>query len=337
VIGLRRESEKITMGKASAKGVLAVLLSGLVASAAASEVVDLGQGISLMPGRFVAGEQPDGNSVLIEAPSGIVVFDAGRSVTHTQRILDRLAAAAPEQVILINSHWHLDHSGGLDALRKAYPQALLFANDAAIRNIGAPFLVSYREQLVAGLRNADEPVPEDAKSRAELALIGGSIAFYPTNNVPRSRDVELAGRKVHLGLGNAVSGGDVWLRTDDAGVLIAGDLVTLPAPLLDTACAEIWLDDLNVLWAQDFERLVPGHGRVLAKDEFRIWQLAFEDLMKCSNSRKSAEDCRDGWLKGTRKLEFSDADRALATQVLDHAIPNLLRDEAVQAKYCAGR
>ena len=317
-------------------GLLAALLLGLSAALPAQEMVDLGDGMTLLPGRFVAGEQPDGNSVLIEAPEGLVVFDAGRSVGHTQRILDRLAgqSGAP---ILVNSHWHLDHAGGLDAIRKAHPGALLFSNDAAIRNIGAPFLAEYREQLVAGLKNADEPVPEDARARAELALIAGSIAFYPTNDVPRSRDAELAGRKVHLGLATAISGGDVWLRDDAAGILLAGDLVTLPAPLLDTACAEILIDDLNVLWAQDFERLVPGHGRVLSKDEFRIWQLAYEDLLKCTGSRKSAESCRDDWLKDTRKLDLSDSDKALATQLLDYAIPNLMRNEAVQAKYCDGR
>lgn len=317
-------------------GLLAALLLGLSATLPAQDAVDLGQGMTLLPGRFVAGEQPDGNTVLIEAPQGLVVFDAGRSVAHTQRILDRLAGRS-DAPILVNSHWHLDHAGGLGAIRKAHPGAVLFSSDAGIRNVGAPFLAAYREQLVAGLANPDEPVPEDAKARAELALIADSVAFYPTNDVPRSRDVELAGRKVHLGLGNAVSGGDVWLRADDAGVLLAGDLVTLPAPLLDTACAEIWIDDLNVLWAQDFERLVPGHGRVLGRDEFRAWQVAFEDLVKCADSRKSAESCRDGWLKGVRALQLSDSDRALATQVLDHAIPNLLRNEDVQGRYCAGR
>lgn len=324
------------MRGASVKGLLGLLLGGSMAIVSAQDAVELGQGYTLLPGRFVAGEQPDGNSVLIEAPQGLIVFDTGRSVAHTQRILDRLAAQ-PNAPILVNSHWHLDHAGGLGAIRKAHPGALLFASDAGIRNTGAPFLAAYREQLVAGLKNADEPVPEDAKARAELALIADSVSFYPTNDVPRSRDVELAGRPLHLGLATAVSGGDVWLRDDRAGVLLAGDLVTLPAPLLDTACAELWIDDLNVLWAQDFEQLVPGHGRVLSKDEFRIWQMAYEDLMQCAGSRKSAESCRDGWLKSVRKLDLSESDRALASQVLDHAIPNLLRDEAVQAKYCAGR
>jgi glyoxylase-like metal-dependent hydrolase (beta-lactamase superfamily II) len=257
-------------------------------------------------------------------------------VAHTQRILDRLAnlSGAP---ILVNSHWHLDHAGGLGAIRKAHPGALLFSSDAAMRRIGAPFLAAYREQLVAGLNNADQPVPEDAKARAELALIADSVSFYPTNDVPRSRDAELAGRTLHLGLATAVSGGDVWLRDDAAGVLLAGDLVSLPAPTFDTACAEIWIDDLNVLWAQNFERLVPGHGRVLSREEFRIWQLGFEDLIQCAGSRKSEQSCRDGWLKSVRKLDLGESDRALAAQMLDQAIPSLLRDEAVQARHCAGR
>lgn len=315
---------------------LAAALLCLSATLPAQDAIDLGKGMTLLPGGLAAGEQADGNSVLIEAPQGLIVFDAGRSVAHTQRILDRLAGQ-PGAPILVNSHWHLDHAGGLGAIRKAHPGALLFASDAGIRNTGAALLAAYREQLVAGLKNVDEPVPEDAKARAELALIADSVSFYPTNDVPRSRDAELAGRNLHLGLASAVSGGDVWLRDDSAGVLLAGDLVGLPAPNFDTACAEIWVDDLNVLWAQDFERLVPGHGRVLSRAEFRIWQLGFEDLLKCAGSRKSAESCRDGWLKSLRKLDLAESERALATQMLDDAIPKLLRDEAVQAKYCAGR
>lgn len=323
---------RTTMGS----GLLAALLLGLPVALPAQEAVDLGQGMTLLPGGTVAGGQRSANAVLIEAPQGLIVFDTGRGGAQTQRILERIEAAQSGAPILVNSHWHLDHAGGLGEIRKAHPSALLFANDAAIRNVGAPALAAYREQLVSGLKNPDEPVPEDASARAELSLIGGSVAFYPTNNVPRSRDAELAGRQVHLGLGYAVSGGDVWLRDDAAGVLLAGDLVSLPAPNFDTACAEIWVDDLNVLWAQQFDRLVPGHGRVLDKDEFRIWQLAFEDLVQCAGSRKSDESCRDGWLKGTRKL-LSAEEQAEASRMLDRDIPALLRNEAAQEKACAGR
>ncbi len=323
---------RTTMGS----GLLAALLLGLSATLPAQDVVDLGKGMTLLPGGQVAGGQKSANAVLIEAPQGLIVFDAGRGGAQTERILERIEAAQAGAPILVNSHWHLDHAGGLAAIRKAHPSALLFANDAAIRNVGAPIFAAYREQLVAGLKNPDEPVPEDAAARAELSLIAGSISFYPTNNVPRSRDAELAGRNVHLGLGSAVSGGDVWLREDDAGVLLAGDLVSLPAPNFETACAEIWIDDLNVLWAQKFDRLVPGHGRVIDKDEFRVWQMAFEDLVKCAGSRKSDESCRDGWIKDTRKLLGAE-EQAEASRMLDRDIPTLLRNEEAQAKACAGR
>lgn len=318
------------------RGLLAALLLTFAAALPAQQAVDLGQGTTLLPGRLAGESAADGNSVLLIAPDGLVVFDAGRSTAHTQHILDRIAAAAPAQLILVNSHWHLDHAGGLDALRKAYPDAILYANDAAIRNVGTRSLSSYRERLVASLKNVDEPVPEDASARAELALIGGSIAFYPTNNVPRPRDLELAGRPLHIGLGRAISGGDVWLRDDANQLLIAGDLVTLPAPLLEGACAQVWLDDLNILWAQDFERLVPGHGPVMSRKDFRTWQLAFEDLVQCAASRKSDESCRDGWIKGTRKLLDADQ-RAQATRILDRDIPALLRNADVQSAACSGR
>jgi glyoxylase-like metal-dependent hydrolase (beta-lactamase superfamily II) len=311
----------------------AALLACLPALAAATP---LPEGVTLIPGQFVNGRQPDGNTVIIDGPEGRIVVDAGRHADHTQRIQDRLAAAPDKPVLLFNTHWHLDHAGGLVALRKAYPQAPLYAADRGIRNVGSGFLAGYREQLVAALKSPEVVVPEDAEPRAELALIGGSVAFYPTHDLPRPRAMSLAGRKVYIGAGSGVSGGDSWLRDDASGVLVAGDLVTLPAPLFDTACMAVWAEDLNLLSAARFDTLVPGHGRPLDRDEFLVWYNAFGALQQCVEDGRSAERCRDGWLKDTRKLVTEDADRALASQLLDYYLAGPLTQDA-QARLCAGR
>lgn len=313
---------------------LAALLVACLPAAAAAQTI--AEGVSLIAGSFTTGTQPDGNTVIISAPEGSIVVDAGRHPAHTQRIRDQLAAASAKQVVLVNSHWHLDHSGGLIALRKEFPEAPLYAADRGIRNVGTAFLNGYREQLVAALKSPDVTIPEDAEPRAELALIGGSVAFYPTHDVPRPRDVVLLGRDVHLGAASGVSGGDTWLRDDATGVLVAGDLVTLPAPLFDTACLDVWADDLNVLSAMKFEQLVPGHGRVLSRDEFRIWHEGFTKLQECVARGRPAETCRNGWLKDTRKLVTDEAERAQATQLLDYYLAGPLGEDA-QAKLCEGR
>lgn len=45
----------------------------------------LAAGVELVRGRFVPGSQPDGNSVVLRAPGGLVVIDTGRHAEHTWR------------------------------------------------------------------------------------------------------------------------------------------------------------------------------------------------------------------------------------------------------------
>ena len=67
----------------------------------------------------------------------------------------------------------------------------------------------------------------------------------------------------------AVTAGDVWLFDPATRVLAAGDLVTLPAPFLDTACPERWKAALDRVAHQvvladgarvDYDRLVLATG-----------------------------------------------------------------------------
>ncbi|MCB1552157.1 MAG: MBL fold metallo-hydrolase, partial [Xanthomonadales bacterium] len=85
---------------------------GVSAAAVAAVPVQLTEAVTLLRGRFVAGSQPDGNSVLLRGPDGVIVFDAGRHPEHADALLDSLKGAAAASVVLVNSHWHLDHSGG---------------------------------------------------------------------------------------------------------------------------------------------------------------------------------------------------------------------------------
>ncbi|HET9207300.1 MAG TPA: MBL fold metallo-hydrolase, partial [Burkholderiaceae bacterium] len=94
-----------------------LLLGALGAAAAQPHLLD--HGAEWLPGRFVPGAQPDGNSVLIEAPDGWVVIDSGRHPPHVQAILDRIRASGKPLRAIINTHWHLDHIGGNRALKTA--------------------------------------------------------------------------------------------------------------------------------------------------------------------------------------------------------------------------
>jgi glyoxylase-like metal-dependent hydrolase (beta-lactamase superfamily II) len=53
--------------------------------------VEVAPGVHLLRGTFTPGRQPDGNTIVFDAPQGLVVVDTGRHVAHTRAILDYAA------------------------------------------------------------------------------------------------------------------------------------------------------------------------------------------------------------------------------------------------------
>lgn len=322
-----------------------LLLAALVACAPRRDTPPLpgetiAPDIALLRGTFVAGAQPDGNSVLLRAPQGLVVFDSGRHAAHTQRILDAARATRLPVAAIVNSHWHLDHVAGNALLRDAWPRAEVHASDA-IEGAMRGFLADYRAQLADALAQAPAGSAEAAGWREEIARIDAGARLFPTRPVTATGERTLAGRKVTLGLErNAVSGGDVWLYDPATRTLLAGDLVTLPAPLLDTACAEGWREALARLDALPFATLVPGHGAPMTHAQFAAWRGAYEDLLACAAGDAADADCKAGWLRDAGSL-VPEADRALAASLLDYYLPQVLRAPAARrSRYCdaeAGR
>lgn len=290
--------------------------------------------ITVLRGRFVAGEQPDGNSVLLRGPSGLVVFDSGRHAAHAQRLIDAARASGQPIVAIVNSHWHLDHVSGNAALRAAFPQAGVYASDA-IRSAMGGFLADYRAQLVDMLAKTPASDPQVVAWREEVARIDAGATLFPTHVVDAPRDVALAGRPVHLGLErNAVSGGDVWLFDRSTRTLLSGDLVTLPAPLLDTACAPGWRAALARLDALPFDTLVPGHGAPMTHAQFATWRTAFDHLLTCAASDAQAGSCKAAWLRDAGSLTAPD-DATLASGLLDYYVSQVLRAPASRRdRYC---
>ena len=299
---------------------LAFLLCGSSAEAA----TDVAPGIDLIPGTFVAGTQPDGNTVVFEAPEGLVVFDTGRHREHTQKIIDFANAAKKPIVAIVNSHWHLDHVGGNVMLRKVYPEARVYASgamDDALRG----FLASYRAQLEDAIAKAGDDATKTAPWKAEIALIDAGPSLAPDQRIAESGTRAIAGRTFRVGIeSRAVTAGDVWLYDPATRVLASGDLVTLPAPLFDTACPERWREALGRLEKVDFATLIPGHGAPMSRTAFATYRRAFDRLLRCAASKNAKSVCADGWMNDAGSL-IPSSDEKLARSLLDYYIDGSLR------------
>jgi glyoxylase-like metal-dependent hydrolase (beta-lactamase superfamily II) len=288
-------------------------------------------GVDLIPGTFVAGTQPDGNTVVFRGSDGLIVFDTGRHPEHAQQIIDFARAAKQPVVAIVNSHWHLDHVGGNVRLRQAFPNVRVYAS-AAIEDAMHGFLAGYHAQLEDAIKQAGGDETKTAPWRAELALIDAGPALFPDERIAKSESRTIAGRKLRVGFeDHSVTAGDVWLFDPATHVLASGDLVTLPAPLFDTACPAHWRTALGSLAAVDFKTLVPGHGAPMTRAEFATYRQAFDQLLDCAAGKDAKQKCVDGWMRDAQTL-IPTSDQALARSLLDYYIDGNLRADSKQGE-----
>ncbi|HYD37466.1 MAG TPA: MBL fold metallo-hydrolase, partial [Allosphingosinicella sp.] len=106
---------------------LLILITAVSAPAASP---DGGPGWHLVRGSFEPGRGPDGNSVFLDAPEGLILVDTGRHPAHQEKLLAYAKARGRPVAAIVNTHWHLDHSGGNSEIRAAWPGAEVHASNA---------------------------------------------------------------------------------------------------------------------------------------------------------------------------------------------------------------
>jgi glyoxylase-like metal-dependent hydrolase (beta-lactamase superfamily II) len=313
---------------------LSFCIAALCCADASAASMPVAPGVNLIAGAFVPGQQPDGNSVLIRAPHGLIVIDTGRHIQHTQQIIDFARQANLPIEAIINSHWHLDHIGGNSRIRALYPGVQIYASDALTGAMDG-FLARYKKYLEGVIEKSPHD-PNTQASRDELAIIDNAPSASPTEVVTKSGNRAIAGYPLVLHLeSNSVTAGDVWVFDPATRVLIAGDLVTLPVPFLDTACPARWGIALGDLNNTNFKIIIPGHGPPMHRREFNRYRHAYDGLLACSHSTRSKNECIDGWLDDAGSL-IPDKDRSYAKSMLDSYMDTSLRaNPANIAKLCA--
>ncbi len=302
-------------------------------AAGTASAQEIAPGVELLRGRFVPGVQPDGNTVVFRAPAGLIVVDTGRHAGHSQKILDLAARAGVPIAAVINTHWHLDHVGGNPRVRRAYPQVRVWASGALAQALTG-FLAGYRKQLLDVIATTQDAAAK-ASYESEVAIIDAGPALAPDETVTAAGPRTIAGSSLELGLESpAVTAGDVWVLDPTSGVLAAGDLVTLPVPLLDTACPRGWQAALAHLAAAKFTLLVPGHGPAMTRPKLETYRTGFGNLLTCAASAQSEQACIDGWLRDVGTLIPED-ERDFARVLLQYYVPNALRSNPARtARLC---
>jgi len=289
----------------------------------------------LIPGRVPLDWQgPDGNTVVLDAPQGLIVVDTGRSPTHAQAILDYAKQRRRPIAAIVNSHWHLDHTTGNFDIRQSFPRAKVYAS-TAIEGALVGFLNKGRAQGDKLL--ADSKTPEGQKAQILRGRYRGDHpdTLRPTDPVVRSGPMTMAGRRLDMHLAKfAATEGDVWIYDAASRTAIVGDLVVGLVPFMDTACAEGWSKALDEIAAVPFRTLIPGHGDPMSRADFLTWRKAYNDFVACGWSNVDKQQCVDGWSREAAKF-IDDGHRAYAREAAAYYLDTRLRSSAdEQQKYC---
>jgi glyoxylase-like metal-dependent hydrolase (beta-lactamase superfamily II) len=305
----------------------------LFACAASVSACAAAEPYHLIPGAVPMDKGPDGNTIIFDAPKGLVVFDTGRHPEHAQAILDFAKQRHRPIAAIVNSHWHLDHTTGNWDIRQAYPRVAVYASNA-LEGALATYLKQGREQGDTML--ADPKVPESRKAelRRGRSVVDHPERIRPDNVVGKSARMMIAGRAFDVHLSRfAATEGDVWLYDPKSRTLLAGDLVVGIVPFADTACAEGWARALGDIERVPFVTLIPGHGDPMNRSDFTQWRAAYDNLLDCAKSPADKKTCIAGWQRDA--AQFIDAaHRDYVGEALDYYIDQRLRAPAEQARYC---
>src|SRR4051812_44819201 len=74
-----------------------------------------------VPGGFLPGREPDGNTYVLKGKGGLTLIDTGRHAAHRAKIEALAGELHAPVVAIVNTHWHLDHVSGNPELRSKYP------------------------------------------------------------------------------------------------------------------------------------------------------------------------------------------------------------------------
>jgi len=184
-----------------------------------------------------------GNMVALNGPDGKVLVDSSFS-TVTPKLRDALdgLGSAPLKV-LINTHWHFDHTDGNQGLHEA--GALIVAHENTRKRLSTP-----QEMAAFGLHFDAAP----AAAWPQQTFTEGTALYF--NN-----------ERLHLGyFSPAHTDGDIYVHYANGNVLHMGDIwFNGNYPLIDgstggTINGMIAASEQGIKLADADTKIVPGHG-----------------------------------------------------------------------------
>jgi cyclase len=186
-----------------------------------------------------------GDVALRVTPEGLILVD-DKFPQHVDAIMEQVRSVSPLPVrYMLNTHHHGDHASG----------------NIVIRNMGIDIIA--HENIRANFIRIDQPGEPNIvfDNEASVFLAGVEV------------------RMLYLGRGH--TDGDTVIYFPELKVVHAGDLIIDGMPVIDYAAggsAIEFVRTIDALLQVDFDTLIPGHGRLMTKDEVVAYKVRFEEM-----------------------------------------------------------
>jgi glyoxylase-like metal-dependent hydrolase (beta-lactamase superfamily II) len=308
-----------------------------VVRATALKAEDDFQLVKVAEGVYAAIAKPgglaSGNAGFVVGDGGVLVFDTFFTPTAIEELIGVIETETKQPIkFAVNSHYHLDHTGGNQVLRArnvpiiAHDNVVLWQTTKNRRFL--PVAEELQKRRADAAKQLSETPVDQLEKRAQLERqlrrFDAMMSINLTNpNVTFSSGLVrlyLGKREVILFTLPGHTGGDVLAYVPDANVVFAGDMgwcKTLPN-LVD-ATVNDWIPSLDKILNQyPTAKFIPGHGEVATAADIREFRDYLDDLR--TRVRKSIGDGLT-LEQAKQQLKLPDKYRSFAFQ--NFATPNV--------------
>ena len=186
------------------------------------------------------------NPAFIVTGDGVVVIDPGSSLQAGRMVMKQLRKVTDKPVThVLNTHVHGDHWLGNQAVREAYPDAVLMAHPETVKRVGG-----VAEQWLSTMH------------RLSGGFTEGTRAVIPTVAIGNGEELKTGGItfRIHAPP-NAHSHTDIMIQVLEDSVVFGGDnFLFKRLSRLDDATFKGSIEACRVAARLKARRYVPGHG-----------------------------------------------------------------------------
>ena len=198
------------------------------------------------------------NPGFVITEGGVVVVDPGSSVQIGAAVLKKIAEVTDKPVIAVfNTHVHGDHWLGNQAIRQAYPAAVIYAHERMLERIAE----SEGKRWIGILDDLTD------------GAIKGTVVTAPDVGLAGGEALDFGGTTIHVYFkGKAHSDNDLLIEVDRERTMFMGDVGMVTRITSQHADGDVrgHIETLEFVLETDNDVFVPGHGKSGGKEVPRL-------------------------------------------------------------------